>query len=97
MDLGEGPIVELFTTGAVIFPPGGGFTFTGRLVCVGGGGGVDGVDGVDGGDSDDGDWPVDGEKGMFGLNSAKAILIELAIVAIPIAIIVDIKMMPTFF
>ena len=34
---------------------------------------------------------------MFGLNCAKAMLIELAIVAIPIAIIVDIKMMPTVF
>ena len=58
--------------------------------------GVDGVD-VDGGDSVDGGWPVDGENGMFGLNCAKAMLIELAIVAIPIAIIVDIKMMTTVF
>ena len=61
--------------------------------------GVDGVDGVDvdGGDSVDGGWPVDGENGMFGLNCAKAMLIELTIVAIPIAIIVDIKMMTTVF
>ena len=66
-------------------------------MCDGGVGGVGGVDGVDGGDSDDGDWPVDGENGMFGLNCAKAILIELASVAIPIAIIVNIKMMPNAF
>ena len=33
-------------------------------------------------------------NGMFGLNCAKAILIQLAIVAIPIAIIADTKRMP---
>ena len=78
MGLGGGPIVELFTTGVVIFPAEAG-------------------DDVDGGDSVDEGWPVDGEYGMLGLNCAKAMLIELAIVAIPIAIIVEIKMMLTVF
>jgi hypothetical protein len=30
-----------------------------------------------GGDNDDGDWPVDGTKGVFVLNCAKTILIQL--------------------
>ena len=51
------------------------------------------MEGVDGGDRFDGDWPVDGENGMFGLNCAKVILTELAIVAIPITIIAKIKML----
>jgi hypothetical protein len=55
------------------------------------------VEGVDGGDRFDGDWPVDGENGMFGLNCAKEILTELAIVEIPITIIAEIKMMPRVF
>lgn len=89
MGLGGGPIVEPFTTGAVIFPAGvDGVDVDGVD--------IDGVD-IDGGDSDDEDPPVDGEYGVFGLNCAKAMLIELAIVAIPIAIIVDIKMTPAVF
>lgn len=51
------------------------------------------MEGVDGGDRFDGDWPVDGENGMFGLNCAKVILTELSIVAIPITIIAKIKML----
>jgi hypothetical protein len=97
MGLGGGPIVELFTTGVVLFPAdAGAVDGDGDGDGVNDGDGVDGVD-VDGGDSVDGGWPVDGENGTFGLNCAKAMLIELAIVAIPIAIIVDIKMMTTVF
>lgn len=93
MGLGGGPIVEPFTTGAVIFPAGPG------AVDDDSDNDDDGDDGddVDGGDSVDEGWPVDGEYGMLGLNCAKAMLIELAIVAIPIAIIVEIKMMLTVF
>ena len=87
MGLGGGPIVELFTTGVVIFPAEAG-------AVDGDGDGVEGVEGVEG---VDGGWPVDGENGTFGLNCAKAMLIALAIVVIPIAIIVDIKMMTTVF
>jgi hypothetical protein len=90
----------LFPVGAVLFPVAGGFSPIGRLVSDGdvdGGDGSDCGDGVDGGDSDVGAWPVDGENGMFGLNCAKAILKELDIAAIPITIIVDIKMMPHVF
>jgi hypothetical protein len=85
--------VVLFTTGVVLFTTGAGVTFNGWLV----GGGDDSDDGIDGGDSDDGGWPVDGMNGMFELNCAKAMLIQLAIVAIPIAIIVETKRMPFIF
>ena len=44
------------------------------------------MEGVDGGDRFDGDWPVDGMKGVFVLNCAKAILIQLTIDAMQIAI-----------
>jgi hypothetical protein len=50
--------------------------------------GDDGDD-VEGGDSDDVSWPVDG---LYGLYCATAILIELVIATILIAIIEDIKM-----
>ena len=55
------------------------------------------MEGVDGGDRFDGDWPVDGENGIFELNCAKVILTELAIVVIPITIIAKIKMLPKVF
>jgi hypothetical protein len=95
MGLEGGPIVELFTMVVVLFPVCDGFAFTGCLVSDGGG--VDGVEDVDGGDRFDGDWPVDGENGMFELNCADAILTELAIVVIPITIIAKIKMLPKAF
>ena len=47
---------------------------------------VQGNDDGNGGDNDDGDWPVDGTKGVFVLNCAKAILIQLTIDAMQIAI-----------
>ena len=83
-------IVLLFTTGAFVAFGGG----------DGGGDDVDwlkdgdcGDDGddVEGGDSDDVSWPVDG------LYCATAILIQLAIATILIAIIEDIKMTPIAF
>ena len=57
----------------------------------------DGDDDGNGGDNDDGDWPVDGMKGVFVLNCAKAILIQLTIDAIQIAISTETKMMPIIF
>jgi hypothetical protein len=97
-------IVLLFTTGAFVGCWFGGgddgddvFT-TGAFVGCGGDGGGDDVDwskdgdcgdDVEGGDSDDVSWPVDG---LYGLYCATAILIQLVIATILIAIIEDIKM-----
>jgi hypothetical protein len=84
-------IVLLFTTGAFVAFGGG----DGDDVFTTGGDDVDwpkdgdcGDDGddVEGGDSDDVSWPVDG------LYCATAILIQLAIATILIAIIEEIKM-----
>lgn len=78
MGIGGGPIV-------VLFPADAGFTSVGSSIfddCV------DGGDGADGGDNaDDEGWPVDGTNGIFVLDCAKATLIQLAIVTIPMAII----------
>jgi hypothetical protein len=64
---------------------------TGAFVgCTFGGGDGDGDDG-EGGDSDDVSWPVDG------LYCATAILMQLVIATILIAIIEDIKMTPIVF
>ena len=89
----EGPTV-LGLWGAIIvqFFALAGFTFV-KCPVQGNGGGDD----VDGGDNDDGDWPVDGTKGVFVLNCAKVILIQLTIDAIQIAIITETKMMPIIF
>ena len=70
------------------------FTFVRCPVLCGNGG--DDEDG-DGGDNDDGDWPVEGLKGIFVLNCAKAILIQLTIDAIQIAISTETKRMPIIF
>jgi hypothetical protein len=57
-------------------------------------GDCDDGDDVEGGDSDDVSWPVDG---LYGLYCATAILIQLVIATILIAIIEDIKMTPIAF
>ena len=90
----EGPTV-LGLRGAIIvqFFALAGFTFV-KCPVQGNGGGDDDVDG---GDNDDGDWPVDGTKGVFVLNCAKAILIQLTIDAIQTAISTETKIMPIIF
>ena len=90
----EGPTV-LSLWGAIIvqFFALAGFTFVKCPVQ----GNDDGDDDGNGGDNDDGDWPVDGTKGVFVLNCAKAILIQLTIDAIQIAISTETKMMPIIF
>jgi hypothetical protein len=98
----EGPTV-LSLWGAIIvqFFALAGFTFV-KCPVQGNGdgdddGNGDGDDDGNGGDNDDGDWPVDGTKGVFVLNCAKAILIQLTIDAIQIAISTETKMMPIIF
>ena len=90
----EGPTV-LGLGGAIIvqFSALAGFTFVRCPVLGNGGGG----DGGDGGDNDDGDWPVDGMKGIFVLNCARAMLKQLTIDAIQIAISTETKRMPIIF
>lgn len=85
----EGPTV-LSLWGAIIvqFFALAGFTFVKCPVQ----GNDDGDDDGNGGDNDD--WPVDGTKGVFVLNCAKAILIQLTIDAMQIAISPETKMMP---